>query len=169
MIVFIIVVILGIILDQVTKIIAFAYKPEGVSFIPQIIRFDYVENTGASFGIFGGNQLLLSIFTMVALVVLGVIVAKTKLSVYRTLSVGLALIISGCYGNAIDRVVRGFVIDFLHYPFLASISPNVFGFSNNVADLLLTVGLILVVIHILFLENKKKKNENSDRKDTSPE
>jgi len=159
----------SILIDQLFKYIASIYQPVGVSILGGFIEFNYTLNDGASYGIFSGSQLLLSLITVIALVILGFIIAKSNLKKNKIFGIGLALILGGTFGNAIDRVVLGSVIDFLHYPWLAKILPSIGNFSNNPADLFLFFGLILVVIHILFLDKRKKsgRNKNSETKPKS--
>ncbi|MDR2867128.1 MAG: signal peptidase II [Acholeplasmatales bacterium] len=164
----ILIIALSIILDQVFKLIAGIYQPSETVFIKNVIHFSYVENSGASYGILPNNQLLLAGITIVALGVFGYLFYRMNFSKNKVYAVGLSLIVGGTLGNAIDRVMNGYVVDFLYYPFLDKILPNGIGaFSNNPADLFLFAGLILLIIHILFLDKKGKKSAK-DQGNQSP-
>jgi signal peptidase II len=70
-------------------------------------------------------------------------------------SVGISLMIGGTIGNLIDRVFRGYVIDFLDF--------DIFGYSYptfNVADMALVIGVIMFAIDILFLETRRNKRND---------
>ena len=88
----------------------------------------------------------------------------TKISFKRKkiYSIAVVLLIAGTLGNAIDRLFLGYVIDFIHIPFLSYIL-NVVRLSNfwfNIADLCLTLGIILLAIDIIFLESKRKSDRD---------
>ncbi|CCV64537.1 Lipoprotein signal peptidase [Alteracholeplasma palmae J233] len=127
--------------------------------IPNLLEFNYYENTGAAFGSFQGHQLLFFGITIVVLLVLGYLFTKVDFSKKKVYSISLVLLIAGTLGNAIDRLILGYVIDFLHMPFIQYI---LFGnnFIFNLADAFLTFGVILFAIDILFLEDKRKKKTN---------
>lgn len=142
----IIIVFILIAIDQITKYIAVNnLKPLGsISIIDKILSFTFVENRGAAFGIFQGKTLLLSIITiciLIAIIYLYSQLPKTK--VYRCIRFCLVLIASGAVGNLIDRLLRGYVIDFFHATF---INFPVF----NVADIYVVVGAILMAIIVIF-------------------
>ena len=121
-------------LDQLTKfIITKNLMPhESMPVIKGIFHFTLVHNRGAAFGILKG-QLFLFIFTSAIAIIL----------IYRTLknchlnlySISLGLILAGAIGNLIDRLIFGYVIDFLDF----RIWP-VF----NIADASITIGAILM-------------------------
>ena len=141
-------VIVGLILiDQITKLAARFYLPENPIKIFPYFWLSYVENTGAAFGILQqGNGILI-------LVMLGVMAYilynwKEFVSFGKYAKWGAVLILSGAIGNLFDRIMLGFVVDFLDF----RIWP-VF----NVADSCITVGACL--LGITFLCNSPKKEE----------
>lgn len=124
--------------------------------IPGLFSLTYVENRGAAFGIFQGNTRILSIVT-------GVVMAAALLYVYfsklkdKSLVWIIMLIVSGGLGNLIDRVFRGFVVDYLDFSAL-------FGFPVfNLADCCVVVGTCLLLIYVILLEHKEKKQANGER------
>ncbi len=154
----IIIVIVGIALDQVTKLWASgSFVGQTIEIIPGIINFTYAENTGAAFGIFANATWLLAVVSFVLAVVMGVFLIKTR-KVYgakkygKLYVVSLSMIISGAIGNLIDRVLLGYVVDFIQFDF---VSFPVF----NVADSLVCVGTAMLAVYWLFLLNRVEKAE----------
>ncbi|HDL86447.1 MAG TPA: signal peptidase II [Candidatus Acetothermia bacterium] len=108
--------------------------------IGQVIRLTRVHNIGGALGIFPGSGALF-------LVVSGAVSAWIVFFLLRhkdqgaLMGTGLALLLGGALGNLIDRVVYGYVLDFLEIRGL---------FVNNFADVCVSVGTALVFIHVLF-------------------
>lgn len=129
--------------DQVIKFIVERYlQPVGTAeFINGFIGWNYVRNTGAAFGSFSENTTLLSVVTGVVLLVGIILIAtkKIKSKFYLTCAV---MIISGGLGNLIDRVLKGYVVDFIDVQFTDF---AVFNF----ADILVTVGSIALMIYVI--------------------
>lgn len=129
-------------LDQLTKYLVITnVKPvDAVPVIDNILQFRYVENTGAAFSILSEKTWLLSLITGVlivgALVYLFVTKPKSKLFV-----TSIILVVSGGLGNLIDRLMRGYVVDFIEYLFMEYA-------VYNFADILVTIGAVLLVIAI---------------------
>ncbi|APH17292.1 signal peptidase II [Clostridium sporogenes] len=142
----IIILILGIVLDRISKIWALNTLASGkdIVIIKNLFSLSYLENRGAAFGIFQNRLIFLSLIT--AIVILGVayFIVKYK-PTSKLLKISLSLIISGAIGNLIDRIYYKFVVDFimLHYK-------DVYFFPTfNVADTLVVIGTILLAIYIL--------------------
>lgn len=135
-----------IIIDQITKFLAIKnLKPLGsISIIDKVFSLTFVENRGAAFGIFQGKTVILSIITII--IVAGIIYFYLKLpnsKIYNLIKFSLVLIISGAIGNLIDRLIRGYVVDFFHATF---INFPVF----NIADIYVVVGAFLMAIIVIF-------------------
>ena len=156
----------GIVVDQLTKYLAvtFLSPVTTVPVIPHVFHLTYVENTGAAFSIFAGKQIFLILLTLIFIIVLiyfFVIMPKTKR--YFDVNLALSMIISGAVGNLIDRIRLNYVIDFFDV--------RLIGFAIfNIADIFVVVGCILMVIAIF--RNKEllndppslaKKNANGPR------
>ena len=111
-----------------------------------IVVLHIVTNTGASFGMLQGSNALLAWFSVI---VLGIIMMKAD-KIKKEQILPVILIIAGLLGNLIDRVFRGYVVDFVDFRFWP-----VF----NLADSLIVIGVIWLIIVILkkdLKENKKK-------------
>ncbi len=139
---------LGIIgLDQFTKMFAFEHLRgnEGHVLIKDFLELGYVENRGAAFGILQGRSVL---FIVITLAVCSFLVYYFKTH-YTGLSplhrLTLILIVSGAIGNLIDRIMRGFVIDFIFVRFWGYYDFPLF----NVADIAVVVGAIGMMILLI--------------------
>ncbi len=142
---------LGVIgIDQLVKHWAYTVlRTDGpMQVLGDVLIFQYSENTGAAFGIFQGMTSLLSIFT--AILIVGLLVLLFMKKITHPLAVwSVSMIIAGGIGNLIDRIFRGFVVDFIYF---TPINFPIF----NLADTVVVVGEILLVFYILFLHDKKK-------------
>lgn len=129
--------------DQVIKFIVERYlQPVGTAeFINGFIGWNYVRNTGAAFGSFSENTTLLSVVTGVVLLI-GIILIATKRIKSKFYLTCAVMIISGGLGNLIDRIVKGYVVDFIDVQFADF---AVFNF----ADILVTVGSIALMIYVI--------------------
>lgn len=123
---------LGIILlDQLSKLLIKKFLHASVTVIPLVLNVTYLQNTGVSFGML---QKYSSLLVWIHIIVIGLILwyysaAKEQHRIW------LALILSGAVGNVIDRLVYGYVMDFIDF----KIWP-VF----NVADSAITIGGIML-------------------------
>ena len=124
-----------------------------------LLTFEYHTNDGASYNLFSGQQWLFALITLFALVLFGYFFLSISFKNKKVYSIAIILFIAGTLGNAIDRLIYGFVIDFIQYNFLSA-PLNLIGlgnFWNNFADLYLTFAIVLYAIDIFFLESKRKK------------
>lgn len=136
----------GVFLDRITKLLAIKNlsHSSGIIIIKNLFSFEYLENRGAAFGILQGKTIALSIFTIIVLIGIMIYLAKCKQN-SRLIKLSLSLVIGGALGNLYDRIVYGYVVDFilLHYK-------NVYYFPTfNVADMFVVVGTVLLAISIL--------------------
>ncbi|MDU1320016.1 MAG: signal peptidase II [Clostridium botulinum] len=142
----IIILILGIVLDRISKIWALNTLASGkdIVIIKNLFSLSYLENRGAAFGIFQNRLIFLSLITVIVILGVAYFIVKYK-PTSKLLKISLSLIISGAIGNLIDRIYYKFVVDFimLHYK-------DVYFFPTfNVADTLVVIGTILLAIYIL--------------------
>lgn len=102
------------VLDQITKFLVLATIPPHVSIevIPGFFNLVQVHNTGAAFGMFKDNNLFFIGLASVALVVLAVM-ARRGCFMDKPTRIGAALLASGVLGNLTDRLIHGYVVDFL--------------------------------------------------------
>ena len=142
-----------ILLDQIIKILiinSFALG-KSISIIPNFFALTFVQNTGAAFSIFSGNLIFLVCITIIALVFIYLFLVKeSKNKGFNYYLYGV--LYGGIIGNLIDRIIRGYVIDYLDF--------NIFGYSFpifNFADICIVVSIFLIVI-MSFMEAKHGKN-----------
>lgn len=143
-----------IIFDQISKVLITNYFEVGdsLSIINNFFKFFYIKNTGAAFGIFMNSKVTLIIITLMLIVYL-IIELKKNIN-NKVISISLSLIISGALGNLIDRIFRGYVVDFISFTIFDK-EMAIF----NVADTFITFGVVLLLIY-LFKEGKHERSNN---------
>lgn len=133
-------------LDQITKYLALSLKgQESIVLIEKLLELIYVENRGAAFGILQGKSVFFVLISLVVIAYLCYILIKHK-NMDRIVNISLGLILGGAIGNLIDRIVRGFVVDFIFIRFWGFYDFPVF----NVADIGVTLGVFILIILGLF-------------------
>ena len=147
-----------ILLDQATKLIIDHHMrlSHSVPLIQNVFHITHVKNEGASWGVLSGGRWFFIILTVLVLVALFVWCVKKKPK-HPLLCASLSLIAGGAVGNLIDRIATGKVTDFLdfcliHFPVF------------NIADIAITCGTVLLCVYILIAPSadKKEKTEKSD-------
>ena len=100
--------------DQATKwlVLRNISVEDTVVVIPDFLNLVQVHNTGAAFGMMKNNNLFFIFLSSAALVAVGVLAARGSFS-NRPLRIGAALLVSGILGNLTDRLLHGYVVDFL--------------------------------------------------------
>lgn len=103
------------VLDQLTKrsIVNHFYPGQSIPIVPSLLSLTYVQNTGGAFGILPHGTLLLAAAAVLAVICVGVYTIRYQGTMPRVLAVGIGLPLGGAVGNLIDRMVRGFVVDFI--------------------------------------------------------
>lgn len=142
--------------DQVTKMLIARniFLNSSVEVIPGFFQLVHIRNRGAIFGLFNqsGNQLVYLILTLASLTALGLVIYyffKTPVD-EKFLMVSLSLILAGALGNFIDRIIRGYVIDFLDFSLKGWHWP-----SFNVADSCISIGAVMLIFVFLFKRSPK--------------
>jgi len=124
--------------------------------IDYVLSLTYHRNAGAAFGIFQGGRwafLVLAVIIMVAIAIYYVKLPHNR--VYDAIRISLILIAAGGIGNSIDRLLNGFVVDFLRFDF---INFPIF----NVADIYVVTGTILLAIVVIFFIKDEKPEQKED-------
>jgi len=149
--------------DQFTKHLAVLHLKDQKPFIiiKDVFELNYLENTGAAFGMLKNQKALFVFISIIVLVIIAVVLLKTpnekKYSIFR---ISLVLIASGAVGNSlIDRVRYDYVVDFLYFKL---INFPIF----NVADIFVTIGTALLAIVILFVYKEEDLDFLSFQKKT---
>ena len=142
----------SIVFDQIIKYI-FSTFITGFTVIPGFLSFIYVKNTGVAFSMLSNQRIFIIVISIILLIILGVFLKRDYLYLKKddTLTdVTYGFLFGGILGNLIDRIFRGYVVDY--------VSLNIFGYDFpifNLADVLITVGVI--ILFIITIRNDKKK------------
>jgi signal peptidase II len=158
-------------LDQATKWIVHSTMQlhQSISVLGDFFRLTYVENRGMAFGIHVSHHVFFTVFAILASLVILLYLFKIKgEEIWPRLA--MTIILGGALGNLLDRIFRGQVVDFLdfeffdvHLPAFRFLLLQFPGYEMerwpvfNVADIAVTVGMIMLLIYIVFLENRSEK------------
>ncbi len=146
--------ILILIVDQLTKawiLDGLSLREVGQVFVwPPLLNFSYVENTGVSFGLFGGGgaRWVLAVFSIL---VAGILAWWALKAERRLLAIAIGLVIGGAVGNVIDRIRFGYVVDFVDVSGI-----GFFPWVFNVADSAITIGVGLLILDSILSERAAK-------------
>jgi signal peptidase II len=153
------------IIDQITKhwvANTFDYR-ETLAVLP-FFNITYVHNPGAAFSFLadqgGWQRWFFTAIAAIASIVFIIWMAKTPKK-QRLLSIALAFILSGAMGNLIDRVLFGYVIDFLDFHWHGSHFA-----AFNVADSVIFIGAALMIIESFTQQNNQQNSQQSNQKNT---
>jgi len=129
-----------ILIDQFTKYLIFHNHKIFISRDFLLFRLDFVKNFGAAFNIFNGNRIFLCSISIIFSILLLYLILRKNTSNYID-HISYSFILGGTVGNGIDRILRGFVIDFINLNF---INFPLF----NIADLSINIGFIFLLYNI---------------------
>ena len=129
-----------VLIDQFTKYLIFYNKKLFINKDFLLFKLDFVKNYGAAFNIFSGSRIFLSLISIFfSTLLIYLIFRKNTLNTLDLYS--YSFILGGTIGNGIDRIYRGFVVDFLNLNF---INFPVF----NIADISINIGFIILLYNI---------------------
>ena len=142
---------LFVVIDQVVKILVINKMAlqQSITIINNFFNITYVRNTGAAWSILSGNVLLLIIISVLALVAIYYYLIKDK-ELNKIDIVSYSMLIGGIIGNLIDRIVHGYVIDYLDF--------KIFNYNFpifNVADTLIVISIIIIGISLIVGEYRE--------------
>ena len=130
-----------ILIDQFTKYLIYYNYQKFINKDFILFKLDFVKNYGAAFNLFSGSRIFLSLVSILfSLILIYLIITKNSANVIENYS--YSLILGGTVGNGIDRIINGFVIDFINLNF---INFPVF----NIADLSINIGFIFILYFII--------------------
>ncbi|MBE6036745.1 MAG: signal peptidase II [Clostridiales bacterium] len=157
--IYMIVILLWVALDQYSKYLVRTGMSLGetIPLLEDIFHLTYVNNYGAAFGIFQGKQVFLIIFTLIALVGIAVYLFTQRKKLNWYLLLAMALVVGGGIGNLIDRIVFGYVVDFLDFRLWSPVF--------NVADVGVCCGCALMILGVFLAEPKYKKRDRGEQDD----
>jgi len=134
-----------ILIDQFTKYLMFYNYKKFINKDFLLFRLDFVKNYGAAFNIFSGNRIFLSLISIIfSILLIYLILRKNTLNSFDLYS--YSFILGGTIGNGMDRILKGFVIDFIN---LNMINFPVF----NIADISINIGLVFI-LYSIFKNNR---------------
>ena len=140
-------------LDLLFKYLVSTYLTT-VNIIDNFFSLTYVLNDGAAFSLFASRTYLL---ILIALICLFFIIYELKNNLDdRMLSIGYSLALAGLLGNFLDRLIDGYIIDYLSFKILGYNYP-----IFNFADILIVVGIVIVIIKEILKERGKKYDVRS--------
>ena len=129
-----------VLIDQFTKCLMFYNKKLFINKDFLIFKLDFVKNYGAAFNIFSGSRLFLSLISILfSILLIYFIFRKNTLNLFDLYS--YSFILGGTIGNGIDRIYKGFVVDFINL--------NIINFPVfNIADISINIGFIFLLYNI---------------------
>ena len=133
------------ILDQLSKIYINLNLNKLYNLDLFIFNIDFVRNYGAAFNLLSGSRFFLSFISVISAIILSyfIFISENK----HINKYGLSFILAGSIGNGIDRILNGYVIDFIK---IKSIDFPVF----NIADIVINIGVLILMISYFRYKNK---------------
>ena len=132
--------------DQITKHIINDNYTSLINRDLLIFSLDYVKNYGAAFNLFSGSRIFLSILSfLITMILLYIILYRKDIKNIDLLS--YSFILGGTVGNGLDRIFKGYVIDFINLNFIKF---PVF----NISDISINIGLILIIYSLIKYKRK---------------
>ena len=129
-----------VLIDQFTKYLMFYNKKLFINKDFLLFKLDFVKNYGAAFNIFSGSRIFLSLISIFfSILLIYLIFRKNNLNSFDLYS--YSFILGGSIGNGMDRILKGFVIDFINFPVF------------NIADISINIGFIFLLYN--FFKNNR--------------
>ncbi|MBQ7276025.1 MAG: signal peptidase II [Bacilli bacterium] len=133
-----------ILIDQLTKYFAYVYIRPKAKTKNKIFYLSYVENSGMAMGKLSGAYIYFYIVTIISLIALAFYANYIDFQNRLIFSIGISILMGGAMGNFLDRVFRGYVIDFITGKIFKKHLP-----VYNISDLCIMIGFILLIIDII--------------------
>ena len=129
-----------VLIDQITKYLMLYKKKLFINNDFLLFKLDFVKNYGAAFNIFSGSRVFLSLISIFfSILIIYVMFRKNTLNLFDLYS--YSFILGGTIGNGIDRIDKGFVVDFINL--------NIINFPVfNIADISINIGFIILLYNI---------------------
>ena len=141
-----------IIIDQIAKfaIVKNIYN-SSITVIQGLLNFTYVENTGGAFGIGNNSTIMFVIVNVIVITIITKFIISKKDDLPTSILIGLGLILAGGIGNLIDRIFRGFVIDYIDF------NPLIKYPAFNIADICVMLGCVIIGIDLFVNVIRERK------------
>jgi len=129
-----------VLIDQFTKYLMFYNRKLFINKDFLLFRLDFVKNYGAAFNIFSGSRIFLSFISIIFSILLIYLIFRKNTLISSELY-SYSFILGGTIGNGIDRIYKGFVVDFINL--------NIINFPLfNIADVCINIGFIFLLYNI---------------------
>ncbi|MBP3579633.1 MAG: signal peptidase II [Clostridia bacterium] len=152
-----------IIIDQLTKmcVLSSMELSQSIQVIKDVLHITYVQNKGMAFGLFANNRMLFMIPTVILIAVIIFTIVKFGRK-NKLLDMAMGLVLGGGIGNMIDRIARGYVVDFVDF-----CAFDFWQWVFNVADAAVVVGAFMFVLAMLtdkklFVDEKMESGEENE-------
>ncbi|KLI35639.1 signal peptidase II [Brachyspira hyodysenteriae] len=161
--------------DTISKYFIDKYLQETIikRVIGDILIFIYTRNYGVSFGFLNNVPEtiqhiipeLLKAIVFIAMIIIFFIMLSINVKKQKLSMIGFTMVLGGAMGNLVDRIMRGYVTDFISMGFNETIR---FPYNYNIADASITIGICIIAIGVFFFKEDfdKKKNIESDNSST---
>ena len=147
-----IMIVLIIIIDQLIKIVIIKnLYNSSITLITGILNLTYVENKGGAFGIGNSSTVMFIIVSVIVITLITKFIISKKNYISTHILISLGLIVSGGISNLIDRIFRGFVVDYI------DVSPLIKYPVFNIADMFVVIGCIGIAINLVVNIIKERK------------
>ena len=140
-----------VLIDQISKFLILSNLgfERSKNIIPNLLDFTLVKNKGAAFSLFSNSTSFLTFTSIFAALFLITIILKFPPRSYWN-SIGIAYLLGGTVGNGIDRLLKGYVIDFID---LVPINFAIF----NVADISINIAIVCFIIDLVSTKDQSRK------------
>ena len=133
-------------IDRISKILVQNFISDKVYVIKDFFYLIYTRNIGAAFSMLEGKQIIFVLIGIIASIIIFLYVRKNNIK-----NIGYPLLLGGILGNVLDRVIYGYVIDFVGFEIFNKSMP-----IFNIADTAIVIGAIIIIVG-------SEKNEISSR------
>ena len=151
------------VIDQLTKTwvdtsFALYERRVPIEFLEPVFDLTYTRNTGAAFGLFDSASNLFLVVALIASMVIIYYYRQIRENAW-IIRVAMGMQMAGALGNAIDRIMRGYVVDFLHVHY----DPVGFDYPIfNVADMSIVIGVIVLILFLGQLDDTIESSEETN-------
>lgn len=148
-----VVALLCVLFDRATKylVVSFIGLVESKVALDGVLNFTYIQNEGMAFGLLADKRYIFIVASVIMLIAITAFIFIYRKQANVWLKVSCGLILGGGIGNMIDRIVLGYVIDFIDF--------RMFSFWNwvfNVADACVCIGVFMLAVYLLIDAAKTK-------------
>ena len=144
-------------LDALTKLLAARFLDDTtyVNVIRGVLELRLTRNDGMALGILSGSGVLIVVLPLVVIALGYLLMRRYEMTTFK--AVAVSLILGGFLGNFIGRLLNGFVLDMIYFPFLP-------WFVCNLADIAICAGVVLLGVSLLFRPKdwREVKHEKAD-------